>query len=179
MLFKSFSIGFLIICFLGAEAFPQSKVKIGMSLDDFTKIYTGLEQQRYENSLTLLRPENLFGLEEKWGYRFEKGKLDWIYFNKYQDEISEDNFDQCLAATREIISAYTLTYGKPDTLISGDTLFRDPYQKRHWGYDVIEARWKNVNGMKIKVEFTFFGGKGEYSLLVKINYFDKNHPYYD
>ena len=64
-------------------------------------------------------------------------------------------------------------------MIEGKQKFVDPYKTKHWGYDVLEARWKNAGGQKMKVEFTFMGGKGEYHLIVVITHFDKDYPYYE
>jgi len=150
-----------------------------MTIDEVKKIYPNLKSTTYENTITLERPETLYGLEDKWGYRFEGGKLTWIFFDKYINEINDTNFHKCLSATRHLINDYTRFYGMPDTTIVGDTNFIDPYKKHHWGYGVMETRWKNYNNMKIKVEFNFMGGKGQYSFLVKICFFDKNYPYYD
>jgi hypothetical protein len=55
----------------------------------------------------------------------------------------------------------------------------DPLKKMHYGYDVLEARWKNYGGQKMKVEFTFFGSKGDYQFIVMITHFDKDYPYYE
>ena len=160
-------------------SYSQSKATIGMTEDQVKKIYPKMESATYENTKTLSRTENLYGIYGEWGYRFENEKLNWIHFDKYIDEINSANFTKCMAATQKIIADFTKSYGNPDTTIIGDTTFTDPYQKKHWGYDVIEAQWKDYKGMKIKVEFTFMGGKGEYSFLVKINYFDKTYPYFD
>lgn len=159
--------------------FAQPNVTIGMTMEEVNKIYPGLKSGTYENTTTLERPVNLYGLDDAWGYRFEGEKLTWIFFHKYIDELNDTNFKKCLSATKHIIKDYTVLYGDPDTTITGDTTFIDPYKKHHWGYDVIEARWKNYNNMKVKVEFTFMGGKGEYHFLVSINYFDKNYPYFE
>lgn len=159
--------------------FAQSNATIGMTINEVKKIYPNMEMGTYENTVTLSRPENLYGLDGTWGYRFEGEKLTWIFFHKYIDETNDTNFRKCLSATRQLIKDYAKLYGNPDATIIGDTIFIDPLKKKHWGYDVIEARWKNYNGMKIKIEFTFMGGKGDYYFVVVINYFDKNYPYYD
>ena len=170
----------LILLFSGIGAFAQSDVTIGMSIDEVKKIYPDLKSSTYENTITLERPDNLYGLDDSWGYRFEKGKLKWIYFHKYIDELNDSNFQKCLFATRQLIKDYTSLYGSPDSTITGDTTFIDPYKdKHHWGYKVIEARWKIYNDMKMKIEFTFMGGKGEYHFIVSINVFDKNYPYFE
>ena len=172
---------FLAILFLTIPlaVFAQEKATIGMTIDEVKKIYPKIKTDTNGNGTTLSRPENIYGLESDWGYRFKEKKLDWIFFDKYINEINEPNFKTCLSATRQLINDYTKLYGKPDTTIIGDTTFIDPYKKKHWGYNVMEARWKNYKGMKIKVEFTFMGGKGQYAFLVKTNYFEKNYPYYD
>lgn len=164
---------------MSSSSFAQSKASIGMTMDEVKKIYPGMESNSYQATITLSRTEDLYGIDGTWGYRFEGDKLNWIHFDKYIDKINEKNFEKCLTATKQIIADYTRLYGNPDTTITGNTKFIDPYKEKHWGYDVLEARWKDHNGMKIKVEFTFMGGKGQYNFLVKINYFDKSYPYYD
>jgi hypothetical protein len=173
---------FLVIIFTFSNfilTYAQPGVTIGMTLDEVNKKYPGLKSGTYENTITLERPVNLYGLDDSWGYRFEGEKLTWIFFHKYIDELNDTNFKKCLSATRSIIKDFTQLYGKPDSTITGDTTFIDPYKKMHYGYDVMEVRWKDVNGMKIKVEFTFMGGKGEYHLLVTVNYFGKYYPYFE
>ncbi len=172
---------FLILLFItnSIATYSQSNIVIGMKLEDVKKICTDCKISVYENTTTLETPVTLYGLDDSWGYRFQGDTLTWIFFHKYIDELNDANFKKCLSATEQIIKDYTLLYGIPDTTIIGDTTFVDPYVKHHWGYDVIEARWKNYKGMKIKVEFTFMGGKGVYHLIVQINYFDKDYPYYE
>ena len=174
---KLFILG--IITFISLNILAQSKVKIGMTIDEVKSLYTKTVSSSYENSITLSLNDTLHNLPGEWGFRFENNKLNWIHFSKYIDDIDKENFDKCLYTTQKIINDYTQTFGKPDSTLIGETTFVDPYQKHHWGYDVMEARWNNSNGMKIKVGFTFFGGKGEYHYIVTINYFDKDYPYFD
>ena len=175
---KSFTITFISL-FIISAMFSQSLATIGMTMDEVNKIYPDMEKSTYENTTTLSRPENLYGLDGTWGYRFENDKLTWIYFNKYIDDINNQNFKKCLSATKQLLKAYTKKYGKPETTTIGNPKFVDPYKKIHWGYNVIQARWADYEGMKIKLEFNFMGGKGDYHFLVKTNYFDKSYPYYD
>lgn len=170
---------FLVLLLFPLILSAQQKASIGMGLDEVKKLYPGMRQSQYENQITLIHPDTLYGLTSEWGYRFENNKLDWIYFSKYIDTLNETNFNKCLAATMHLIADYSMEFGAPDTLIPGTLHFRDPYTDHHWGYDVIEARWNDANGMKIKIEFTFMGGKGEYHLIVIVNYFDKNYPYFE
>lgn len=167
------------IIIIALSTVAQEKATIGMTLDEVKKIYPSIKTDSNENGITFSRLDNLYGLDDSWGYRFTENKLTWIFFHKYIKEFNDTNFSKCLVATRRLVKDYTKFYGKPDTTIIGDTTFVDPFKKKHWGYDVIEVRWKNYNGMKIKIEFTFLGGKGEYCLLFQIHYFDKNYPYYD
>jgi hypothetical protein len=167
----------LILSSLSLSA--QEKAIIGMTITEVNRVYPGIKKDSNENGITLSRPVKLYGLEGYQGYRFKDSKLYWIFFDKYINNITAENFNLCLSATNNLIRDFTVQYGQPDTLIKGDTTFKDPNKVRHWGYDVLEARWKDFNNMKIKVEFTFMGGKGQYSFLVKISYFDKLYPYYD
>jgi hypothetical protein len=169
----------IILFSVSNNIIAQSKAIIGMTQNEVKKIYPDVETSSYQNTITLSRHETIYGLDGGWGYQFEEGKLNWIYYNKYIDEITDTNFKLCLAATKQIIKDYTKLYGNPDTTITGKEKFIDPYTKPHWGYNVLEARWKDSKGMKINVRFTFLGGKGQYHFLVKINYFDKTYPYLD
>lgn len=157
----------------------QQKANIGMTINEVKKLYADVKTEHYENTITLTRSDILHGMPVEWGYRFENDKLNWIYFHKYIDELDKSHFDQCLDVTKNIIKDVTAMFGKPDTLVEGNTQFIYPYEKRHWGYDVLEARWNNANGMKIKVAFDFMGAKGEYHFIVNVNYFDKGYPYFD
>ena len=170
---------FLIFALLYSVLPAQTKVIIGMSPDSVKKIFPEAKEETFKRTTTLAVKATVYGLEDEWNYRFNNDKLDWIFFDKYIDSLNEQNFKLCLSATQNLIKDYTKAYGKPDTTIKGNFRFVDPYKKHHWGYPVLEARWKNYKGMKIKAQFTFMGGKGQYHFLVKVNYFDKNYPYYD
>ena len=150
-----------------------------MSLEEVKKLYPAAKESKYEKEINLTVDDTIHGLISGWGYNFVEGKLKWMSFSKYIDELTDANFNKCLKATKAIIADYTNWYYEPDEIIEGKQKFVDPYKTKHWGYDVLEARWKNVNGQKIKVEFTFMGGKGEYQLIVTINHFDKDYPYYE
>ena len=155
------------------------KFYLNMNVNDFAKVFPSL----FPNGIGMTgqwgRQFELYGLDGSWTYTFKNGKLNWMHYQKYKNEINESNFNKCLTATEQLIKDYTTYYGKPDTTIVGNKKFVDPLVKHHWGYNVLEARWNNYNGEKIKVEFDFMGGKGEYSLVVIINFFDKDYPYFD
>lgn len=150
----------------------QSDLQLGMGRDAVEKLFPGMAFTRYENTITFTRPENLFGVDGTWHYRFADDKLNWIHYDRYyQDaEMTSQNFDKCLAAVKELSAKYQVAYGKPDQKTIGETKFVNPYVKHHYGYRVWEERWKNYRGMAIDLQFTFFGGKGEYMLIVESNY---------
>ena len=120
------------------------------------------------------------GLDGRWTYTFEGGKLKWAMFNRYIDELTQANFDRCLSATDAIIADYTRQYGPPASLKPGTRTFKDPYDpkvERHWGYEVMEATWK-ADGMKFHVDFDFMGGKGDYHFLVQMEFEREDYPYF-
>lgn len=161
-------------------SFSQQEVKIGMTLDEVKNLLPAAKSAEYEQRITLSLSATLCGLKSEWGYRFDKNnKLDWIFFHKYLDEINSENFTNFLNATKCLASSYTEKYGRPDSVVKGDTNFVDPYKKHHWGYHVLEYYWKNAVGQKICIEFNFMGGKGEYHFLFSVNIFDEKYPYYN
>ncbi len=157
----------------------QPKAKIGMSLTEAKKLFPKAKENIYENTVALVCGDTIHGLPGAWEYNFTDGKLKSMSFSKYIDVLNEENFKKCLKATKEIIADYSKLYDKPDEEVIGTQKYVDPYKEHHYGYDVYEVHWKNAGGEKIKVEFTFLGGKGEYHLLVGINHFDKDYPYYE
>jgi len=168
-----------IFFFSSFVVFSQPSVKIGMSLDTVKKMFPYAQESISQKAITLTINTTIHDLTTSWAYNFEEGKLKSMLFSKYIDELTEANFKKCLKATKEIIADYTKLYDEPDELIEGKQKFVDPYKTKHWGYDVLEARWKNADGQKMKVEFTFMGGKGEYHLIVVITHFDKDYPFYE
>lgn len=166
----------LFFAFTISAAIAQTKVKIGMTLDEVKKILPNAKSEGDQNTITLSEPANLYGLKASWGYRFENEKLTWIFFMKYIDETDKNNFNKCLSATKKIIKDYAKHYGKPDSTVVGKTTFLETY---NLSYDVLKAYWKNYNGMKIKVDFNVMNGKSPKTFLVQINYHDKDYPYYE
>jgi hypothetical protein len=120
--------------------FAKEKAVIGMTIYEVKKIYQAVKKHRNENGAMLSRPDNLYGLNDTRGYGFKKEKLTWIFFHKYIKAVDDTNFRKCLSAIRQLVKDYTKLYGRPDTTITGDTIFVDPFKKHHWGYDVIEVR---------------------------------------
>jgi hypothetical protein len=147
----------------------NEQVYTGMSLDNFREIYPELKAKTYNNTVSFTKLETIAELEGKWTYHFIDSKLKWFKFNKYIDEINQENFDKCLNATRQIIKNYENEFGEPLKYEEGKTKFIDPYTKMHWGYDVLKAEWQ-TDSTKTKVEFRFKGSKGEYSFIVKIDF---------
>jgi len=170
---------FSIIFFcIATTAFAQKDIHTGMSDSEILIIFPDLEKTSYENTTTYTRPDTIYGLDSEWGYKFENNSLNWIYFMRYEENLNEENFKAYLEATQRLIKDYAKIYGIPDSLIQGDMEYKDPYVEHHWGYDVLEARWYDADGMKIKIRFIFMGGKGEYHFLLTIDMFDKSYSYF-
>jgi hypothetical protein len=167
---------FCQLCYIPAQS--QQLPTVGMPRKELIAVFPRFAEEQFKGKDVLCRGAEIWGLTDDFCFRLKNDSVEWMYFHNYIDDLTKDNFKLCLSATRGIISDYTGIYGAPDTVITGDTTFVDPYVKHHWGYNVLEARWYDAYGQKIGVEFTFMGGKGEYALLVTINYFDKNYPYF-
>lgn len=169
---------YLLILFTAITAHmthAQNRLAIGMTMEECTRIYPGLESNVHEKSTQVKRPETLHGLEGHWTYNFEDTRLKWMQWSRYNDQVSDSNFAQCLSAARHLIDDYTLEYGKPNVFVTGDTTFA----LKATGYDVIQARWNDAKGMKINIYFKFLGGKTPYTFLVAVKQFDKSYPYWE
>jgi hypothetical protein len=172
-------VSFLIFTSICLFCFSQAEAEIGISEAEFIQNFPDYKFEKYENTTVYLKPETIYGIEDCWLYRFENGPLSHVLFLHYDNKIDSENFNLNLSAAKHLIQDFTELYGAPDSLMIGDTIFVDPYIQQHWGYDVIEARWNGINGMKIKVGFNFFGGKAEYSFIFTVSYHSEDYPYFD
>lgn len=154
----------------------QSKIQLGITEAELKQIYPEVKSSPSDNVILFTRKDDLHGLPVDWHYRFENQKLSRFGWSKYfQDrELTKVNFEKCLKVSEQLLKDLTNEYGTPASVEKGDTTFVDPYVKHHWGYEVIRAKWKNVEGMNVDVRFKFFGSKGVYFLLLEGNYVDKN-----
>jgi hypothetical protein len=158
----------------------KEKFFIGMDIKDFAKNFPQLMPYGVLEWGQSGFTEIIHGLDGKWFFDFENDTLENYsyskYFNEY-DELTEENFKKCLEATEQLIKDYTNVYGEPTELIVGDTAYKDPSKEKHWGYDVIEARWIN-DQQKFKIDFQFSGGKGVYFYLVRIEAYKPDYEYF-
>ena len=168
----------LILAISTHMTFAQTRLTFGKTMAEVIKVYPELESTVNEKTTQLQRAETQHGLDGKWSYNFKDKKLDWMKWSKYNDQLNDSNFAACLWAARKLIEDYTLEFGKPAVFVTGDTTFVDPFKKHHLGYDVIQARWNDANGMKINIYFKFFGGKDLYTFIVAVNMFPKEYPYW-
>lgn len=169
----------IMFSLLSFAASSQPKAKIGMSIDEVKALYPNANSVFNESNSVITQKETIYGLENEWGFRFRDEKVDWIYFHHYENDFNEENFAVFFNAAKKTIADYESIFGQADQIEIGDTVFKDPYIERHWGYDVITAKWTNAQEMKIKVQFHFAGGKAHYYLLFKIHFFDKEYPYFE
>ncbi len=61
----------------------QTSIHIGMSQDELKNINSDMNVSSYEKTSTYTRPDTLFGLESKWGYRFNGHTIKCIFLINY------------------------------------------------------------------------------------------------
>ncbi|GMT50335.1 MAG: hypothetical protein IEMM0008_1874 [bacterium] len=118
-------------------------------------------------------------MKGKWYFRFENKKLSWYSFSFYitdYKKLNKSNFQRCLKGTEKIIAYLSELYGKPSERVDGIKYFKDPFKERHFGYNVVRAKWKTKRET-IKASFYFFGSKGHYWFVVDTKFFNKDYKY--
>jgi hypothetical protein len=159
-------------------AFPE--VHRGIDEATLLRLLPEVDLRRYEDGAVQgHRPASVHGVAGSWHYTFKEGKLAWVMFNSYEDAITRANFDRYKAAILAIEADYTKRFGPPIKRAVGKQTFEDPHAEghRHWGYDVFDAVWK-AEGAKIRANFDFMGGKGEYHFLVQIEVEPEDYPHF-
>ena len=165
------------VCLMGTNSrIIDRNITVGMPYKVFKKQFSGASIKGKSDGQWSLK-DNLYGLQGKWTYTFKKNSLEWYLFDYYSYDIDRKNFGKCLKAAKNIIKYYTSRFGKPLEIKNGNQKFIDPYKKRHWGYEVIKAVWKTDNE-KFQVLFDFFGAKGGYFFLVKIEFQRHDYEYF-
>ena len=155
----------------------QNDIYVGMTIDEFYKIYPEIVGEEKEPNKQYAVEEQLFGLDGAWAYDFSEGILEWYIWDCYTEDINQENFNQSLETTQKLIEQYKTIYGEPDKYEEVELNFKDPYEERHWGYDVVYAIW-TTDKMKIRIIFNFMGGKGMYNFLVKMEFHSPDYEYY-
>ncbi len=164
---------------------PMNKaIRVGMTLKAFKKHYPKANPRDEQTKPVRIisqwsKSSKVFGLKGKWYFRFEKSKLDWYSFSFYitdYKKLTKSNFQRCLKGTEKIIAYLSKLYGKPHKRVDGIKHFKDPFKQRHFGYDVVKAKWKTKRET-IKVNFHFFGSKGRYFFVVNAKFFNKDYKY--
>lgn len=185
MNYKAFLISLIVFISLIFDAKAQnfsameriSELYVGMPSSDFEKIFTECkpktEKADYQGGVSVI----VDSINGTWTFNIKNRKLNWYMFNSYSDDITENQFKKYLAAYNELKKQLESKYGKAKEEKKHDTEFKDPYIKRHWGYSVIESVWVN-DKMKIKLEFKFMGGKGDYNFLLKVEFQDKDYEFF-
>lgn len=137
-------------------------IYVGMSLGDFFKIMPKKEMDAYGQYIF---KQKIGKLDGKWVYDFKDKKLDWFVYSYYPEEVDKKTYDFLLRETKFLIKELTNVYGKPQN-VSKTQSYKG---LKHYGYEVKGALWSTPK-MNIKLEFYFFGGKGEYFMFVKVEY---------
>jgi hypothetical protein len=157
-------------------AFPE--VRLGIDEVTFRRLFPEVDIRRYEDGAVQGHwPASVHGVAGSWHYTFKEGKLAWVLFNSYEDAITPANFDRYKAAILAIEANYDRRFGPPIKREVGKQTFQDPRKEHHWGYDVFDAVWK-AEGMKIRANFDFMGGKGDYHFLVQMEIEPEDYPYF-
>lgn len=159
------------------QTMKQKLPTIGMEFSKFAADFPEIIKKETDGNKQYNIAESIHNLEGKWAYEFSENKLKWFMFNSYSDDINQENFDKYLSVTQQIIEEYKSRYGKPSEFIFDNKTFKDPYIKRHWGYDVISAIWE-TDEMDFKIEFTFMGGKGEYNFIFTMEFHEHGYEYF-
>jgi len=153
-------------------------IHVGMSIKEFDNIFPNIVDVENQKDSQITIEQELFGFQNGWAFQFKEGKLEWYLWDCYVDDINEENFNKCLSITDTLKTELTNIYGQPYNEIVGDKTFKDPYVQMHWGYDVVEYKWK-TDKMKFKLTFHFFGGKGQFNFIVKMEFYGLDYEYFD
>lgn len=172
----------LIIIFISTSVYAASKIdniQIGMKLTDLFKIISK-DKMTVQGGQYLFK-EKVGNLDGKWCFDIKDKKIDWFQYSYYppdfKNNYSKKTYDFLLKETESIIKDLTVVYGKPKT-ISKTVPYKDPFKKYPvYSHEVKSALW--ITPQKgIKVEFYFFGGKGEYWMSVQIHVNRKDYEYF-
>ncbi len=151
--------------------------EIGLDVSSFAKIYPDIVGNKIDDNFQYNTDEIIFNLKGKWAYNFSEGKLEWIMFNSYCNNIDKKNFALYLTDTERVVSLLQGKYGMPVELNYNEKKYIDPFVKRHWGYDVVSAIWR-TGKMDFKVSFKFAGARGEYNFLMKMEFHEVGYKYF-
>jgi hypothetical protein len=177
---------FVVICLISLSCNSQKNKKMiinpnvyaGMSIDEFDKVYPNIVDVENQKDSQITIEQEWYGFQSGWAFQFKSGKLEWYMWDCYVDDINQENFNKCLSITDTLKSELISIFGQPCQEIVGDKTFKDPYIQTHWGYEVVQYKWK-TDKMKFKLIFNFFGGKGMYNFLVKMEFYDLNYEFFD
>lgn len=144
-----------------------------MTIDQFNKIIPEAKVTNPGPDQVCSKKETLSNIKGEWGWHFKNSKLNWVLYNKYDEDVNKTNFNKYLKSSKEIISQYKSIYGKPIKYEEKNMKFKDDWL----GYDVISAVWK-TDKMKIRLEFIVMGGKSPLMFLLKIEYQNIDYEYF-
>lgn len=138
-----------------------SDIAVGMSVQDFGSIFPGAV---IPVSGQWSRPDEIHGLRGQWTYSFNRSHLSWFIFNSYEPYVTVDTFRRYLDATRKTITSFTDIYGRPDEIVRGVLVFKNPADG-YPGYPVLKASW-NTGSENLRVDYSVLGNGQEHSQLL-------------
>lgn len=175
-----FKFCFIILFSHSNNSWTQSEVRVGMSSKELLAIYPAMVVEKDKNYTYYHRQATIHGIEDNWVYRVQKKSVHSIYFNHVIKSVTEKNFEMYKEAAALSINEYVSIHGTPDTLMeNNDSLSLLGAKEEGYYVALREARWNNINAMKLKIGAAFFNNYGELMLIFKINFFSKDYPYFD
>lgn len=151
----------------GAEAakapshLTTADIAVGMTVKDFGSIFPGAS---IPTSGQWLRPDEIHGLRGQWTYSFDRNRLSWFVFNSYEPNVTAATFRRYLEATRKTIADFTQSYGRPDTVVRGVLVFKNPADG-YPGYPVLKANW-NTGSEQLRVDYSVLGSGQDHARLL-------------
>ena len=81
-------------------------IYIGMTIDQFNKIIPDAKITNPGPNQVCSKEETLSNIKGEWGWHFKDSKLNWVLYDKYDENVNETNFNKYLKSSKEIISQY-------------------------------------------------------------------------
>ncbi|MEY3443188.1 MAG: hypothetical protein RLZZ519_1469, partial [Bacteroidota bacterium] len=113
------------------------------------------------------------GLEGKWTFNFDEGKLTFAGFSHDDGEVSDNTIQGCMDAAEQVIDSLQYVYGAPNEYYTKESQYRGMEEDEANSMRMCEAKWRNANGMKIMVQCRQLRGKSEPQLTLSVDYSEK------
>ncbi|MBP6641312.1 MAG: hypothetical protein KA293_13555 [Bacteroidia bacterium] len=146
---------------------------LGMHVQDFAKEFPELFPDGVQWAGQWQHDATENGLPGKWTFNFDEGKLTFAGFSHYDGEVSANSIQGCMNAAEQMIDSLQNVYGAPDEYYSKEIMYRGMEEMEANMLRMCEAKWRNANGMKIRVDCRQLRGKSEPQLTLSVDYSEK------